>query len=192
VVVIAPQQRDPPVAVITAPKLVGLCNPFKISAKNSKKTGKLDYQCTWTVGIAEVDDESSLDGDVSDDLTQLRTLLSTNKCGYEIPKERIVKNYRYALKLVVRNGEGPSEEVTHFIQRSAKDIPSVRFITKAKVFDMSKKKFVLKVKAKKPACVEDSNLIFSWSCVSHPELFLRKNDTSRLVLKRLVLGKEAK
>ena len=182
-----PEQRILPVAVITAPKLVGSCDGIKISARNSKNTGKRGYQCTWTVAIDGEDDESSLSSDVTGDLAELRNLFSSNKCGYKLPKERILENYRYVLKLVVTNQEGASEAVTRLIQRSAKEIPSVRFITKANVFDMSKRKFVLQIKAKKPVCVDDSNLIFSWSCISHPELFLRKNDTSRLVLKRLVL-----
>ncbi len=141
----------------------------------------------WSVGIDGVEDESSLDADVVDDLAELRSLFNTTKCVHKISEGRVREGYRYVLNLVVSNREGSSAPVNHVIERSAKDIPYVRFVTKAKVFDMTRKQFVLRVQAKKPACVDDSRLVFSWSCISHPTLVLPKNDTSRLVLKRLVL-----
>lgn len=174
-----------PIAVITAPKKVGSCDGIKISAKNSKKTGKRSYECVWTIGIRGVDDESSLDSDVASDLAALRNLFSTKKCVYKLNKTNILEGSAYVLSLVITNREGSSVQVSHVIERSSMDIPSVRFITNAKVFDMRNRKFVIKVRAKKPQCV-DSRLVFSWSCLSHPGLVLPRSDTPRLLLKRSV------
>ena len=186
VVIKAPEQRSPPVAVITAPKMVGSCDGMKISAKNSKNTGKRGYECTWNVSIDGVDDESSLDSSVVDDLAALRDVFTTKKCVYAIDATKVLEGYKYMLKLVVSNREGSSTEVAHIVERSAKDIPSVRFITTAKVFYMRKKQFFLKVQAKKPKCIGNSKLVFSWISESHPTLVLPNDDSPRLVLKRLL------
>lgn len=142
--------------------------------------------CTWNVSIDEVEDESSLDSSVVDDLAALRDVFTTKKCVYSIGATKVLEGYKYMLKLVVSNREGSSAEVAHIIERSVKDIPSVRFITTAKVFDMRHKQFFLKVQAKKPKCIGSSKLVFSWISESHPTLALPNDDSARLVLKRLL------
>ena len=182
VVIKAPEQSNPPVAVVTAPKIVGSCDVIKISAENSKNTGRGGYSCKWNVSIDGVEDESSLSAGVADDLAALRNAFSTMKCVYKIDSSNVLEGHRYMLKLVVSNREGSSAVVSHVLERSAKDIPSVRFITTAKVFDFRKKRFFLKVKAKKPKCIGSSKLIFAWYSPSHPGIELP--NSPRLVLKR--------
>ena len=130
-------------------------------------------------------DESSLASNIQDDLTALRNLFITNKCVFKIPRANVLEGQRYELKLVVSNRQGSSKNASHIIERSAKDIPAVRFITTANVFDLTKRQFVIKTRAKKPQCVEDSKLVFSWTSLTHPDLDL-SDGNSHLLLKRSV------
>lgn len=144
-------------------------------------------ECIWSVGIENTTDDSlGADSPVATDLNELRAKFASKECFYRISNGSIIEGNNYEFKLTVKNGDLSSEPVSQVIERSAEDLPSVRFITRAKAFDLSRKKFVLKVKAKRPECDDHSKLIFFWRCTSHPELVLPNSDKPKLTLKRIM------
>ncbi|XP_028391967.1 uncharacterized protein LOC114516639 [Dendronephthya gigantea] len=173
--------KEIPTAVITGPEEVGSSHGIRITAKNSKNTGKR-YNCSWQFSIEGVDDESSLSSEVKADLRSLRVLFK-DRCMFKISKTNVLAGYTYVLTLVVSNGQVSSPEAQHSIRRSNKEIPSVRFITKATVFDMRRAKFRIKVVAKIPEGIKDSKLQYSWSCDPMVELLI-SNKPELILLSR--------